>query len=144
LLKVVCELALRLSIPHPQERPQIVTADDAAELLTPFLSHLDHEEFRVLVLDAKHRVVANVQVYKGTANSSVLRSAEVFREAIVRNSPAIIVAHNHPSLDPAPSPEDYEVTRQLIDAGKLLDIEVIDHVIIGYPEFVSMKGRMMW
>ena len=114
LLKVVCELALRLSIPHPRERPQIVTADDAAVLLRPFLSHLDHEEFRVLALDAKNRVVANVQLYKGTANSSVLRSSEVFREAIVRKSPAVVIAHNHPSLDPAPSPEDFEVTRRLV------------------------------
>ncbi len=144
LLKVVCELAVRLSIPHPQERPQIITADDAASLLKPFLSHLNHEEFRVLVLDAKNRLVANVLLYKGTANSSALRPSEVFREAIVRNSPAVVVAHNHPSLDPAPSPDDYEVTRHLIDAGKLLEIEVVDHLIIGHPGYVSMKDRMMW
>jgi DNA repair protein RadC len=144
LLKVVCELTVRLSIPDLQERPQIAIADDAVVLLRPFLSHLDYEAFRVLVLDGKNRLIANIELYKGTANSSVLRPSEVFREAIVRNGLAIVVAHNHPSLDPAPSLEDYEVTRRLIDAGKLLDIEVIDHLIIGHPEYVSMKDRMMW
>ena len=144
LLTVVCELAVRLSIPDLQERPQIATADDAVLLLRPFLSHLDHEAFRVLVLDGKNRLITNIELYKGTANSSVLRPSEVFREAIVRNGLAIVVAHNHPSLDPAPSLEDYEVTRRLIDAGKLLDIEVVDHLIIGHPEYVSMKDRMMW
>lgn len=138
LLKVVCELAVRLSLSHPQERPQIATAHDAAVLLRPFLSHLDHEECRVLVLDGKNRLLANVHLYKGTANSSVFRPSEVFREAIVRNGPAVVIAHNHPSL------EDYEATRRLVDAGKLLDIEVVDHVIIGHPEYVSMKDRMMW
>ena len=144
LLKVVCELAIRLSIPNPQEHPQITTAEDAAVLLRPFLSYLDHEAFRILVLNGKKRLIANLQLYKGTANSSVLRPSEVFREAIVRNCPAVVIAHNHPSLDPAPSLEDYEVTKQLVDAGKLLDIEVVDHLIIGYPEYVSMKDRMMW
>lgn len=144
LLKVVCELAVRLSLPHPQEHPQIATADDAIELLRPFLSYLDREAFRVLVLDGKNRLLANIQIYKGSANSSVIRPSEVFREAIIRNSPAIVVAHNHPSLDPTPSLEDYEVTRQLVAAGKLLDIEVVDHLIIGHPEYVSMKDRMMW
>jgi DNA repair protein RadC len=144
LLKVVCELAVRLSLPEPQERPQIATADDAIGLLRPFLSYLDREAFRVLVLDGKNRLLANIQVYKGSANSSVVRPSEVFREAIVRNGLAIVVAHNHPSLDPAPSLEDYEVTRHLVDAGKLLGIEVVDHLIIGHPEYVSMKGRMTW
>lgn len=144
LLKVVCELAVRLSVPNPQERPQIAVADDAVALLRPFLSHLDYEAFRVLVLDGKKRLIANVQLYKGTANSSVLRPSEVFREAIVRNGPAVVIAHNHPSLDPSPSLEDYEVTRRLVDAGRLLDIEVVDHLIIGHPEYVSMKDRMMW
>ena len=144
LFKVVCELAVRLSLSDPGEHQQIVSPYDAAALLQPFMAHLDHEELRVLVLDTKNRVVANIQLYQGTVNSSVLRASEIFRQAIVRNCPGIIVAHNHPSSDPTPSPEDIEVTKQLLEAGRLLDIELLDHIIIGNPQFTSLKERMMW
>src|SRR3989442_511963 len=144
LFKVVCELALRLSLSDPGEHRQIVSPSDAAALLQPFMAHLDHEEFRVLVLDVKNCVVANILLYQGTVNSSVLRASEVFRQAIARNCPNIIVAHNHPSLDPSPSPEDIEVTKQLLEAGRLLDIDLLDHIIIGNPRFTSLKERMMW
>src|SRR6266480_2519205 len=112
LFKVVCELALRLSLSDPGEHRQIKTPNDAAALLQPFMAHLDHEEFRVLVLDTKNCVVANILLYRGTVNNSIVRVSEVFRQAIVRNCPGIIIAHNHPSSDPAPSPEDIEVTTQ--------------------------------
>jgi DNA repair protein RadC len=144
LFKVVCELALRLSLSDPGEQKQIVSPNDAAALLQPFMAHLDHEEFRVLVLDTKNRVVANILLYQGTVNSSVLRASEVFRQAVVRNCPGILVAHNHPSSDPSPSPEDLEVTRQLLEAGKLLDIDLLDHIIIGNPRFTSLKEQMRW
>jgi DNA repair protein RadC len=144
LFKVVCELAVRLSLSDPGEHQQIVSPNDAAALLQPFMAHLDHEELRVLVLDTKNRVVANIQLYQGTVNSSVLRASEIFRQAVVRNCPGIIVAHNHPSSDPTPSPEDIEVTKQLLEAGRLLDIELLDHIIIGNPRFTSLKERMMW
>ncbi len=94
LFKVVCELAVRLSLSDPGEHQQIVSPNDAAALLQPFMAHLDHEELRVLVLDTKNRVVANILLYQGTVNSSVLRASEIFRQAIVRNCPGIIVAHN--------------------------------------------------
>jgi DNA repair protein RadC len=144
LFKVVCELAVRLTLSDPGEHQQIVSPNDAAALLQPFMAHLDHEELRVLVLDTKNRVVANIQLYQGTVNSSVLRASEIFRQAVVRNCPGIIVAHNHPSSDPTPSPEDIEVTKQLLEAGRLLDIELLDHIIIGNPRFTSLKERMMW
>lgn len=144
LFKVVCELAVRLSLSDPGEHQQIVSPNDAAALLQPFMAHLDHEELRVLVLDTKNRVMANILLYQGTVNSSVLRASEVFRQAVVRNCPGIIVAHNHPSSDPTPSPEDIEVTKQLLEAGRLLDIELLDHIIIGNPRFTSLKERMMW
>jgi DNA repair protein RadC len=144
LFKVVCELALRLSLSDPGEHQQIVSPNDAAALLQPFMAHLDHEELRVLVLDTKNRVVANILLYQGTVNSSVLRASEIFRQAVVRNCPGIIVAHNHPSSDPTPSPEDIEVTKQLLEAGRLLDIELLDHIILGNPRFTSLKERMMW
>jgi len=144
LFNVVCELALRLSLSDPDEHRQIVTPNDAAALLQPFMAHLDHEEFRALVLDTKNRVVANIPLYRGTVNNSVLRVSEVFRQAVVRNCHGILVAHNHPSSDPSPSPEDIEVTRQLVKAGKVIDIDLLDHIIVGNPRFTSLKERMRW
>ncbi|WP_083814653.1 JAB domain-containing protein [Ktedonobacter racemifer] len=98
----------------------------------------------ILVLDTKNRVVEHAKRYKGTVNSSVLRSSEVFRPAVVRNCPHIIVCHNHPSGDPTPSPEDIDITRQLVEAGRLLEIELLDHVVIGNPRYVSLKEQMRW
>jgi DNA repair protein RadC len=95
----------------------------------------------VLCLDTKNFVVAQQTVYQGTVNSSVVRVAEVFKPAIARNCPAIVVAHNHPSGDPAPSPEDIHTTEQLRKAGELLDIELLDHIIVGHNRYVSLKQR---
>lgn len=138
------ELAQRFVAPEPGEYPRICSPNDAAAIVRPQMMYLDHEEFRVLVLDTKNRVVANVVQYTGTVNSSVLRASEVFRPAIDRNAPNLIVCHNHPSFDPTPSPEDLDVTRQLVAAGKLLDIELLDHIIIGNPGFLSLKVHMGW
>jgi DNA repair protein RadC len=98
----------------------------------------------ILILDTKNQVVENVKRYKGTINSSVLRASEVFRPAIVRNCPNVIVCHNHPSGDPTPSLEDIEVTKQLVNAGQLLDIELLDHIVIGNPRYVSLKEHIRW
>ncbi len=89
-------------------------------------------------------MVANILLYQGSVNSSVVRVAEVYRPAIVRNCPALIAAHFHPSLDPSPSPEDREVTQQLVEAGQLLDIELVDHLILGNPGYVSLRAVMRW
>ncbi len=99
---------------------------------------------RILVLDTKNRVVENISRYQGTVNSSVLRAAEVYRPAVIRNCPAIIICHNHPSGDPTPSPEDIAVTHQLVAAGQHLDIELVDHLVIGNQRFVSLKERLRW
>lgn len=80
-------------------------------------------------------------IYKGNVNSAQVRISEVYKDAIKENCPSIIVVHNHPSGDPAPSDDDVLLTRHLIDAGHLLDIELLDHIIIGRPNFVSMKGK---
>src|SRR5437762_12727488 len=82
--------------------------------------------------------------YQGTVNSSVLRAAEIFRPAVIRNCPGVIVCHNHPSGDPTPSPEDIAVTEQLVEAGKVLDIDLLDHLVIGNHRFVSLKERLRW
>src|SRR5579885_1187057 len=131
LLSAVCELAVRLSLPELGEHIQIRMPADAATLLKPMMAHLDHEEFRVLVLNTKNYVVANILLYQGTLNSSTVRIAEILRHAIIRKCPNLIVAHNHPSLDPEPSPEDYDMTKQLVEAARLLDLELLDHLVIG-------------
>ncbi len=102
---------------------------------------LEQEQLRVMLLDTKNRVTATETVYQGSLNTSLIRVGELFREAIRANCAALIVLHNHPSGDPSPSPEDVAVTRQIVQAGQLLDIEVLDHLIIGRQRFVSLKER---
>jgi DNA repair protein RadC len=144
-LQALLETARRLTIPSHQSRYAITTPQDAANLVMPDMAFLDHEELRVLVLDTKHGVVANLLLYQGTINSSVLRAAEILRPAVTRNCPGIIMCHNHPSGDPAPSREDEQVTRQMIAAAKLCDIDLVDHLIIGSNHrFVSLKERLRW
>jgi DNA repair protein RadC len=143
-LKAALELGKRLSMQQPDKRFQIKSADDAANVVRMEMMFLDHEEMHILILDTKNQLVELIKRYKGTVNSSVLRSAEIFRPAVVRNCPNIILCHNHPSGDPTPSPEDMDVTQQLVEAGKLLDIDVLDHLIIGNPRYVSLKQKMNW
>jgi DNA repair protein RadC len=140
-LKAALELGRRLLVESPDERPQVRSPADAANLLMSEMSLLEQEQLRVMLLDTKNRVLATPTVYKGSLNTSLIRVGELFREAIRANSASLIVAHNHPSGDPTPSPEDVAVTRQIAEAGKLLDIDVLDHLIIGRQRFVSLKER---
>lgn len=140
-IKAALELGRRLVIEAPQERPQITSPADAANLVMFDLSLLEQEELWVLLLDTKNHVLDIVRLYQGSVNASLIRVAEVFREAIRRNCAAIIIAHNHPSGDPTPSPEDVRITRQIYQAGKLLDTELLDHIIVGHNRFVSLKER---
>jgi|GEM_PF-1544187 len=127
---------------HPTERPSIHSPSDAAGILEYFIGGLDHEELWVINLDTRNRVMQLVQLYKGSVNSSQVRIAEVFRQAIVDNAPAIIVAHNHPSGEPSPSPDDVAVTKAILQAGKMLDIELLDHLVISTGgKYVSLKER---
>jgi DNA repair protein RadC len=109
-------------------------------LLTPRLRDLEQEELHVVLLDTRNRALGVRAVYRGSLNTSVVRIAEIFRPAVEAPAAAIVVAHNHPSLDPSPSPEDANVTRQIVQAGKLLDIDCPDHLIIGHT-YVSLKER---
>ena len=143
-LKAALEMGKRLSREQLDEKYQIKSPRDAANLVMIEMAHLDHEQMRILILDTKNQVVENINRYQGTVNSSVLRVAEIFRPAITRNCPAVIVCHNHPSGDPTPSPEDIAVTEQLVQAGKLLDIELVDHLIIGNQRYTSLKERLCW
>ncbi len=140
-LKAALEIGRRLLLTSQESRPQIRSPTDAAQLMLVEMSHLDQEHLRVLCLDTKNRVQKVHTVYVGSLNSSIVRVGEVFKEALRINSAALIVVHNHPSGDPTPSPEDVLVTRQIVEAGKLLDVEVLDHLVIGQGRFVSMRER---
>jgi DNA repair protein RadC len=135
------ELGKRLLVASPDDRPQVTSPADAANLLMAEMANLEQEHLRTLLLDTKHRVLASPTVYVGNVNTSVIRVGELFREAIRLNCVALIVAHNHPSGDPTPSPDDVKVTEQIVQAGKLLDIEVLDHLVIGQQRYVSLKER---
>jgi DNA repair protein RadC len=123
------------------ERPSISSPADAAELVKPFIGVLDHEELWVIVLDRRNKIMQFVKLYQGSVSASQVRVGEVFRQAIIEQASAIIIAHNHPSGDPTPSPDDVAVTRAIVQAGKLLDIEVLDHIVVSQDRFISLKER---
>jgi len=143
-IKAALELGRRLGQQKVEEKFQIRSPKDAASLVMGEMMYLDYEQMRILVLNTKNQVVENINRYQGTVNSSVVRVAEIFRPAITCNCPAVIVCHNHPSGDPTPSPEDIEITEQMVQAGKLLDIELVDHVIIGHDRYTSLKEQLRW
>lgn len=140
-LKAALELGRRLILSSGDSRPRITCPADAANLFLAAMSTEAQEQLRVMLLDSRHRVQRMSVVYVGNVNTSMIRVAEVFRQAVKDNSAAIVVAHNHPSGDPTPSPEDVRVTEQIVRAGKMLDIEVLDHLIIGKQRYVSLKER---
>lgn len=140
-IKAAIELGRRLSLESPEERPTINSPADAAALVQYDMSALEQECLRVLLLDTRNHVLDIVEVYQGSVNMSQIRVGEVFKAAIRRNASAVIVVHNHPSGDPTPSPDDLAVTRALVQAGKLVDVDMLDHLIIGQGRFTSMKER---
>jgi DNA repair protein RadC len=119
---------------------QVRTPADVAERLLPSLAPLEHEELRVLLLTTKNRVTAQRTLYVGNLAGSAVRCGEVFRDAVRRQAAAIVVVHNHPSGDPAPSGDDIRITAELAAAGRLLDIELLDHLVIGAGRWVSLRA----
>jgi DNA repair protein RadC len=140
-VKAAFELGRRLLVASPIERPQVRSPADAAQLLMAEMSLLEQEHLRLILLDTKNYVLSIPTVYIGSLNTNLIRTGELFRHALKENCAALIVAHNHPSGDPTPSPEDVTVTRKIVEGGQLLDIEVLDHLIIGQGRFVSLKER---
>ncbi|HEY2982096.1 MAG TPA: DNA repair protein RadC [Anaerolineales bacterium] len=140
-IKAAIELGRRLSIESPETRLAINSPADAAALLQYEMSALEQEHLRVILLDTRNHVLDVVEVYRGSVNSSQVRVGEVFKAAIRRGAPALIVVHNHPSGDPTPSPDDVAVTRAFVQAGKLLDVDMLDHIVIGRGKYVSLKER---
>jgi DNA repair protein RadC len=135
------ELGKRLVVTDSDARPRISSPADAANILMGSMSQLSQEEMHVLLLDTRNRVQRVRVVYRGNVNASMIRISELFTDAVKDNAPSIILAHNHPSGDTSPSADDIQVTRDAVKAGNLLDIQVLDHLIIGAQSFLSMKER---
>ncbi|MCO5193128.1 MAG: DNA repair protein RadC [Anaerolineae bacterium] len=142
-LHAVAELARRLQAPPQDERQRINSPADAANLLMPSMRHLQQEHLSTILLDTRNGVLGIETIYVGSLNSSVVRIGEIFRPAIEAPAAAIIIAHNHPSSDASPSPQDVRVTREVCKAGKLLSIELLDHLVIGDGSWVSLKERSL-
>jgi DNA repair protein RadC len=140
-IKAAIELGRRLALESPEARPAVNSPADAAALIAYEMAGLEQEHLRVLLLDTRNRVLDVVDVYKGSVNSSQVRVGELFKAAIRRGAVAVVVAHNHPSGDPTPSADDVAVTRAIVQAGRLLDVEVLDHLVIGQGRWVSLKER---
>jgi DNA repair protein RadC len=138
-VRAALELGLRLAGEAPEERPAVHSPADAAALVLPEMSALEEEHLRVILLDARHKVIEIVEVYRGNVSSVQIRVAEIFRPAIRRNAAALITVHNHPSQDPSPSRDDVAVTRAIVEAGKLLDISAMDHLIVAGGRYISLK-----
>ena len=145
-LYLLGEIAMRYEVETQPERPTgdlpaINCPEDVRRLLGPEMAPLAQEQLRVLLLNTRNQVMGQRVIYQGNVNSSMIRPAEVFRPAVIEAVPSIIISHNHPSQDPTPSPEDAAITRDIAEAGKLLGIELLDHVVIGGERFVSLKER---
>lgn len=140
-VKAALELGRRLLSTQPEERATVHSPQDVANLVMAEMDLFDQEHLRVLLLNTKNHVLAMPEVYKGNVNSTLVRVGELFREAIREGCPALIVVHNHPSGDPTPSGDDVEMTRQMVEAGQLLGIDVLDHIVIGRQSYVSLRER---
>jgi DNA repair protein RadC len=136
-LLAALELGRRMAREGLGERPRIRGPRDVYELCAPALLDARQEEFRVLLLNTQHAVLRELVVTRGTLDASVVHPREVFRAAIVESAAAVILVHNHPSGDPTPSREDREVTDQMVEAGRLIGIPVLDHIVIGDGRYVS-------
>lgn len=135
------ELGKRLHKQRTDERYTIRSPKDAANYLMPDMSSLLQENFVTLFLNVKNQIIHQQTIFIGSLNASIVHPREVFREAVKRSAASIICAHNHPSGNPAPSPEDIDVTKRLQEAGLIMGIELLDHVIIGDHQFISLKEK---
>lgn len=139
-VKAALELGRRAALPLT-DRVVVRGPADAASLIMSDLQHLDREQFRVILLDTKNHVLGVELVSIGTLNASLVHPREIFKAPIRRSAHAIILVHNHPSGDPTPSAEDWAVTRRLAEAGRLLGIEILDHIIVGDQQYVSLRDQ---
>ncbi|HEX3302247.1 MAG TPA: DNA repair protein RadC [Thermomicrobiales bacterium] len=138
-LKASMEIANRILASNPNQKPKISSPDDITNLIGLEMSLLEQEQLRIVLLNTRNEVIGIRTLYQGTTNQAQVRIAEVFRDAVRANAVAIIVVHNHPTGDPTPSSADIELTRSMVEAGEMLEIRVLDHMIIGHGRHVSMK-----
>ena len=122
------------------QAPEVAATYLMENIFTPF-DDFDQEELWALLLNSKNNITHEVLIYRGTVNTAIIRVGELFKEAVRINATCLLLAHCHPSGDPEPSPEDIRVTRQAIEAAELLDIELLDHLVIGREKWVSLKTR---
>ena len=139
--KVVAALELgRRTLTHgPGARAQLLTPRDAAEYLLPTYGARAVEQFGIVLLDSKHRVLRTAVIASGTLNSTIVQPRDVFREAMLGAAAAVVAFHNHPSGDPTPSADDVDLTRRLRAAGTLMGVELVDHIVLGEVEYCSLK-----
>jgi DNA repair protein RadC len=138
-LRAAFEIALRLNALQPSERPYVRSPADVMALVGGEMALLDQEQLRVILLNTRNQVMGVAEVYRGNVSGALVRVSELFREAIRQNAPCVLLVHNHPSGDPSPSPDDVALTKQTIAGGELLQIEVLDHIIIGDRRYASLK-----
>ncbi|HWP97185.1 MAG TPA: DNA repair protein RadC [Syntrophomonadaceae bacterium] len=139
-IKAAVELGKRIALDMREKKP-IKSPEDVQNIVREQMRYLDREHFRVLYLDRKGGLICMEDVSIGGLHSSLVHPREVFKTAVKRSAASLILVHNHPSGDPAPSQEDIEVTQRLAEAGHLMGIEVLDHVIIGEKDYTSLKSR---
>jgi DNA repair protein RadC len=132
-------LARRFNALQPEERPYVRSPADVMHLIGAEMALLDQEHLRVVLVNTRNQLIRMEEVYVGNVSMALVRTSELFREAVRQNAPSLILVHNHPSGDPTPSPDDVSMTKRAIEAGNQLDIEVMDHIIIGDRRFASLK-----
>ncbi|WBX82276.1 DNA repair protein RadC [Virgibacillus salarius] len=141
LILAAVELGKRMHIYRSDERHVIRSPEDGAEYVMEEMRGLNQEHFVTLFLNTKNQIIHKQTIFIGSLNASIVHPREVFREAVKRSAASIIVVHNHPSGDPTPSQEDIHVTRRLVECGKMIGIELIDHLVIGDRKYVSLKEK---
>ncbi len=139
-IKAAIELGRRLAASTPDDLVLINSPQDVADQVQYQMAGLEQEELWVLLLDSRNQLLQTKHLYRGSLNSSTVRAAEIFRSGIRDNAAALIIVHNHPSGDPSPSPEDIHLTRMLVEAGQLLELPVLDHIVVGARGIISIKS----
>ena len=140
-LRAIGEISRRLEAPDP-ERISFSSSTDVAEYFMPLFANMRTEVFTVLMLDARNRLIREQRVSEGSLTASIVHPREVYRLAIIESAASVIFLHNHPSGDPTPSQDDLKITRQLVEAGRLIDIRALDHLILGHNgKFTSLASK---
>lgn len=140
-LLAAIELGLRLALKPSEHKITIKSPKDVVSYVMPLLRYEPIEHFAILLLDTKNQIIAFPNISTGSLNASIVHPREVFRCAINYATSSMVLVHNHPSGDPTPSIEDIKVTKKLVEGSKIMDIEILDHIIIGDNKFTSLKQQ---